>query len=143
MFIWFFVFVRLARANQPFFDHKRIKIRRVNKLFFPAYFLSELRKKIGDWVKRSDTLFCKLFFKFWRERSERKKKFVWLKSVDPKERFSFIIERERKRIKSENKKNLFLKNRLDFLLNISKLWLIKNEVVFEKDYKNSYLNVSS
>ena len=68
---------------------------------------------------------------------------MWLKSVDPKERFSFIIERERKRIKSENKKNLFLKNRLDFLLNISKLWLIKNEVVFEKDYKNSYLNVSS
>ena len=41
------------------------------------------------------------------------------------------------------KKNLFLKNRLDFSLNISKLWLIKNEVVFEKDYKNSYLNVSS
>lgn len=41
------------------------------------------------------------------------------------------------------KKNLFFKNRLDFSLNISKLWLIKNEVVFGKDYKNSYLNVSS
>ena len=115
LFIWFFVFVRLARANQPFFDHKRIKIRRVNKLFFPAYFLSELRKKIGDWVKRSDTLFCKSFFQVLKRAKRTKKKFVWLKSVDPKERFSFIIEKERKRKKIRKiKKTYFLKIGLIF-----------------------------